>query len=71
MNLPKQCTVRARAGVCWITSEPVTDDRAYGEPLAAVVVMIARAFNLDGHDITPRVAGAVRDALASMGGDPG
>ncbi len=70
MRLPTSYTVRTKAGVCWIASEPVNDDRAYGEPLAAVVVMIARAVDLDGHDITPRVAGAVRDALAAMGGDP-
>jgi len=70
MNINMKYTVRSRAGVCWITSEPVKCDRGYGEPLAAVVVMIARAVDLDGHDITPRVAGALRDALAAMGGEP-
>lgn len=65
--------IHRRAGVCWITSEPDHTDTPWrpGEPLAAVVVMIARAVDLDGADITAEVAAAVRDALAAMAAGPG
>jgi hypothetical protein len=69
MSIPTTYTVHARAGVCWVTSEPAHASTRHSVPLAAVVVMIARAVDLDGHDITPRVAGTIRDALAAMGGE--
>jgi len=68
MSIPTSYTVRSAAGACWITSEPAHTGTQHTQPLAAVVVMIARAIDLDGHDITPRVAGTIRDALAAMGG---
>lgn len=65
---PGGYVIHRRAGVCWITSEPDQADRPWmhGEPLAAVVVMIARAVDLDGADLTAEVAAAVRDALTAM-----
>lgn len=68
MNLPTTYAVTWRAGVCWVLSEPahIHPMWSHPDPLAAVVVMIARAVDLDGHDITPRIAGAIQDALAQM-----
>lgn len=72
-SFPGSYVIHRRAGVCWITSEPDQADIPWrpGEPIAAVVVMIARAVDLDGADITAQVAVAVRDALAAMAARPG
>jgi len=55
--------------VWWIASEPVAFDNGPGEPPASVVVMIARAVDNAGHDISDQVAAVVREALIAMSGE--